>query len=162
MQVRYLLWLLVKFGPFYLILHLCIPCHPLMLLSQAGFGWNELARTTCTYTTPHPRNSVLRQAQNLTKTDGRVTALLRRPPGGASPLMRMRGHLPLPGEGQQMEITSRHHSLATSVTFINTQTGCKTTDILKWTFGTMQIITKITFWGGKCLLIYFYFLFCFS
>ena len=71
---RYLLWLLVKFGLFYLILHLCIPCHPLMLLSQAPFGWNKLACATCSYTTPHPSSYVWRQAQNLTKTDRRVTA----------------------------------------------------------------------------------------
>lgn len=142
-----------------LILHLHITCHPLMLLLQAGFAWNEQAHActlphTHAYTRSHPSNYVLRKVPCLTnQTGGQLSFsgdplvrhhLWRGPPLSLRGMLENRNYIPA--------------SLPTSMTNINIQTGCKIIATLEEISGAMQTITEITFLGKiaihLCLCIF--------
>lgn len=147
-----------------LTLHLHIPCHPLMLSLQTDFP--ELSRCVHTGTQDIPPQQLCvkgsaesyqnRQEGNDPSQEARWWGITSG--GDEGPPLSPRG---MPANGNH--ISALLSSI--SVTYINTQTGWKTIATLEWTFGAMQTITTITFFGGqrwwKCLIIYVRFPFCF-
>lgn len=164
MQVRCLPWLLVKFGPFYLCFCISISLAILWcsFCSQASLNWAG----ACTQARDIPPQQLSvkgragsyqnRQEGNHPSQEARWWGITSG--GDEGPPLSPRG---MPANGNH--ISALLSSI--SVTYINTQTGWKTTAILEWTFGAMQTITTITFLGGrkwwKCLIIYVRFPFCF-
>lgn len=132
------IWSLLSLVP-----HLHVPCHALMLLWQAVLP--DLSR--CVHPQHPPSSSVLRNVRE--SGEHRLGGNCPAPEasgGDERPPLSPRG---MPARGTQ--ITALRSS--TSLAYINTQTAWKTTDILEWTFGAMQTITKMTLffflWGGN-------------